>query len=989
MTDNYMKNRNGWDNDTRNRLEHLYLGITNINNKGVFKLQYLLPYMHKLLTGNYAGILNEEYMRQDILEGIQLFEKEAGTAFDKFKQSVETFAKATLYRIGLIKEHELSKTNLSMSEYNRRLITALKEKCCLPEKEINKLTYLIDEGETWRNKWQHITPPKDKKIHQSGCQIALGYILAVSAASRKIEFSRGGIRFISSIECELELINKYRNKQVNTLKYITVGKPFQLDCAPGEYTLHIIVPDINGTYTKDFPNINIKKDKYEIISFNPGREISDFQNFPTVLNRIGDDKLQTAWKDGYWHGKVDSASRPHDVGTYVYGKISFGGRFDHGQPIGTFIVQSSSFIYRGSVAWDKSNGIGLQEGEMEMKDGTRRKYKGKFKNFSCKFGELLIEDRRVYYGSFKEIDGQTVVTGKGTLHYKSEDRLDCLYYGEVVNGMPHGRGIYVHFNSFKKKHEMTYGDWFKGELVTREFKTLHISGNVDADLLDGEDSLDMVLAGWTTILKYAVHEPKFNVRFNFDEIIYCTPEELMTGIWNYRFEKVLQIFKGANGMLGLKTGNGKIVVPAEYDRINANLGIQNGSIRVMKGKKFGIVDNKGNFILPVAYRIYRREDRYYELDDEILPKQPSGILNSIIAAGYDYLTFCPCGGYIVSKDKKKGYLNAKGETGIPIIFHEMNHIRFKDGFMPVKIDKWKAGFVDNKGKILCLGAYRNCGEFSEGLAPVQYDSRLVQTDTEDDLHKAGTHMRWGYIDTSGKLVIPCVFDEAGPFVDGKARVVIGRTRSYRDKYHSYLEDVCLEIGKDWENSRVFRMNRMGNKVDITVRNNAMLPAFTHIEQLYKEFYFMIISNGKKGVVRYDGKVILSTVYDKIVKLERKYGGLYDMDDGRWCLLIKGTDYTLLNYLDMKSKVKLDFTYMEEVYLPGKDNCFIVSRAQRKGIISIHPSINIASDNLYKMLAPLDFEDIQYSKRKMKMSSNGRCRYLDLEEGMNDEWLDLR
>ena len=64
------------------------------------------------------------------------------------------------------------------------------------------------------------------------------------------------------------------------------------------------------------------------------------------------------------------------------------------------------------------------------------------------------------------------------------------------------------------------------------------------------------------------------------------------------------------------------------------------------------------------------------------------------------------------------------------------------------------GFKNEEtGKVVIPCKWRNCGEFSEGLAMVMDDKR-----------------RWGFIDKTGLLVIPCMWEKARSFFDGKAKV---------------------------------------------------------------------------------------------------------------------------------------------------------------------------------------------------------------------------
>jgi len=88
----------------------------------------------------------------------------------------------------------------------------------------------------------------------------------------------------------------------------------------------------------------------------------------------------------------------------------------------------------------------------------------------------------------------------------------------------------------------------------------------------------------------------------------------------------------------------------------------------------------------------------------------------------------------------------------------------------------KTGFIDADGKVLIQPQWDNLSEgvilgqivaFNEGLCGVEKDGKF------------------GYIDTTGNLVIPAQFDTAGPFIEGLAAVKLGNQFGYIDKTGKY------------------------------------------------------------------------------------------------------------------------------------------------------------------------------------------------------------
>src|SRR5262249_11069668 len=81
--------------------------------------------------------------------------------------------------------------------------------------------------------------------------------------------------------------------------------------------------------------------------------------------------------------------------------------------------------------------------------------------------------------------------------------------------------------------------------------------------------------------------------------------------------------------------------------------------------------------------------------------------------------------------------------------------------------KW--GFIDRTGKAVIPARYTRVDEFSEGLAPVKVDG----------YHAAGG--QWGYVDRSGAEVIRPQFDWARAFREGLAGVKVGQKWGFIDR----------------------------------------------------------------------------------------------------------------------------------------------------------------------------------------------------------------
>ena len=123
--------------------------------------------------------------------------------------------------------------------------------------------------------------------------------------------------------------------------------------------------------------------------------------------------------------------------------------------------------------------------------------------------------------------------------------------------------------------------------------------------------------------------------------------------------------------------------------------------------------------------------------------------NTVIPFVYLYVDFFSEGMAAVSDKNGTGFVNRNGEVVIPLQFEEAEP--FSDGLAVVKKKDGTYAYIDKTGKVaIDASKYSSALPFYEGLAMVR--SR--------DTHKAG------FIDKTGKEVIPCQYRWAGYFRNG-------------------------------------------------------------------------------------------------------------------------------------------------------------------------------------------------------------------------------
>jgi tetratricopeptide (TPR) repeat protein len=135
----------------------------------------------------------------------------------------------------------------------------------------------------------------------------------------------------------------------------------------------------------------------------------------------------------------------------------------------------------------------------------------------------------------------------------------------------------------------------------------------------------------------------------------------------------------------------------------------------------------------------------------------------------------------VFRDQKFGYLDQAGKMVIPPQFDGAGE--FSEGlahvFIRAKNDATKGpkaplpgaggkfGYIDESGKVVIPPQFDLVTSFSEGMALVG----MGEPETA----------KWGYINKTGKIVVPLELEAAGPFKEGLAPVLMERKWAFIDK----------------------------------------------------------------------------------------------------------------------------------------------------------------------------------------------------------------
>lgn len=114
---------------------------------------------------------------------------------------------------------------------------------------------------------------------------------------------------------------------------------------------------------------------------------------------------------------------------------------------------------------------------------------------------------------------------------------------------------------------------------------------------------------------------------------------------------------------------------------------------------------------------------------------------------------------------------------------------FSEGLAPVQI-MTKYGYTDTRGELVITPQYLAAGEFSEGLAAVKVSG------------KKGEEPLWGFIDPKGKMIIPPQFSETGTYSQALCAVRSGDKWGYIDLEGNMIIPAKFDLAGDFEDGRV-------------------------------------------------------------------------------------------------------------------------------------------------------------------------------------------
>ena len=250
--------------------------------------------------------------------------------------------------------------------------------------------------------------------------------------------------------------------------------------------------------------------------------------------------------------------------------------------------------------------------------------------------------------------------------------------------------------------------------------------------------------------------------------------------------------------------SGRLIIPCNFDGAGD---FSEGLAAVEIHGKCGYIDETGNFAIPPRFYggrpfsegmalviLGQSEGRngrpnifkfgYIDRAGKVLIQAQEALSAKELSYLYKSLAFSE-GLACVTQNDKIGFLDKAGKQVIPPSYDEA--LPFSEGLAAVKI-AGKFGYIDRSGKMVIPARFDDAGPFAEGLAYIETAGNCGYIDKSGKVAIKGEEFlggrdfsqglaavrgkndRYGYINKTGKFVIPPSYRRVGDFSEGLAAV---------------------------------------------------------------------------------------------------------------------------------------------------------------------------------------------------------------------------
>lgn len=334
---------------------------------------------------------------------------------------------------------------------------------------------------------------------------------------------------------------------------------------------------------------------------------------------------------------------------------------------------------------------------------------------------------------------------------------------------------------------------------------------------------------------------------------------------------------------GILNQNGDVIVKPQFKKLDfmskANSIDRNYELLIAKrGDSSAILDLSGHpktdyefsYIgqLKNGFKVAKKDRKYGVLDNNY---------NNIIPYIYDDLIQRPNLGYLVKINDKYGLIDFNGKELVPIIYDQLNFVT--SNIFRASLNGTH-GYIDSNNNLLF--PISNEGE-------AYWDSITIDKGNEKCIFVANKlfcadrilntfdgkrfeirfkkNGNWGFMDDSNKVVFEAIYEDSSRLTDDLFEITNGDgTALYHIGKEKFLTDFIFgDIGVFVESIAIAQINKKG----VLLKKNGKLiklpKEVEHIEKFQRDPNFLKFKNKKNkvGLLNRKGKIIIPPVYDNI------------------------------------------------------------------------------------------------------------------------------
>lgn len=263
-------------------------------------------------------------------------------------------------------------------------------------------------------------------------------------------------------------------------------------------------------------------------------------------------------------------------------------------------------------------------------------------------------------------------------------------------------------------------------------------------------------------------------------------------IWEFRYG-LARVY--VDGKAGYVNKDGKEIIPAVYEEAHD---FGSGMALVKKDGKYGWIDTNGLTVIPFKYEwamSFNAEWAKVKLDGKMIFIDRTG--NPKLPITFDGVGYYRDGLAWAHKDGKWGFIDTLGNIVIPFTYTKTGN--FEKGRAWVWKDS-KCGHIDTKGNITTPIIYESASDFSRGyngdslFASVKLNGKYGKVGINGTLaipceyigidhfsmgmakvkKQVGEMYKFGYVNYKGEEIIPCIYDKAERFKEGRKVVFVSK-----------------------------------------------------------------------------------------------------------------------------------------------------------------------------------------------------------------------